>query len=125
MKKIVKKIVRYQCSICEKNHKTEIKAKKCESLPIEKQKFKKGLAVQSVTTRICWIHLKAMPGTISGKIIRIIGPMPPRKTYKFSRLDDRKTIHSHTMQYEVEYRCPVCNNKERACYSALELKRKK
>lgn len=123
MKKFVKKIILYQCSICKTKYSKASEAKKCETRILEEKKFKIGDLVENIEPRIC-CGMDDRPYKFKGKIVKIIGPLPPDEEYEIKWLGgDSKRLNSHVWQYEVEYICPRCKEKKSHRYYTPEIKK--
>ena len=123
MKKIVKKITLYQCPICKTKYSNASDAKKCEARILEEKKFKIGDPVTNIEPRQCWNRDKRQY-KFKGTIVQILGPLLPGEEYENKWLGgNSERLNSHVWQYEVEYICPRCQEKEMHRYYAPEIKK--
>ena len=109
MRKIVKKVVLWACSVCNTRYKNKSDAKTCEKKPVEEKKFKIGEQVTNfLEPRTCGSRGEYR---FKGKITKIFGPQPPDEEYWIKWLGGLPSLH--VFLYEVTYTCPKCGHKER------------
>lgn len=120
MRKIVKRVVSYRCGVCKTAHASAAKARACESMPVEKKKFKKGDLVRNIEPRTCSINRR--PYHFRARITQIVGPSPFDFEYEVKWLGGRG-LNQHVFQYEVVYICPHCGVEFSGLYYAPELKK--
>ncbi len=122
MEKTFIKTTGYRCIICKTVYNRRLKAKRCELKGIEKKLFKKDDSVCNKEQRVCGITEK--PYRFRGKIVKIIGPMPPDYEYETKWLGGKaERLNNHVYEYEVKFSCPHCGQKKRSRYYAPELER--
>lgn len=94
MKRIVRKVVTYQCSVCRTEYTNKKEATACEKIPIQKPQFKKGDTAWFTDVRTCCsgYYYPTM------KVVRIIGPAK----------SDHSELGGHLFIYRTRYRCPRC-----------------
>jgi rRNA maturation protein Nop10 len=120
MRKITKKITRYQCSICKTKYETASKAEKCENMPVEEPAFKIGDRVKAIEPRSC---TNGKSYTMRGIITKISKSKPPDEEYEIKWLGGKKErLSSHVREYIVKYTCPRCGEIRTHMYFAPELK---
>ncbi len=108
MKRIVRKQVLWECSVCKTAYPNKKDAAHCEKVPLEEKKFKIGDRVQNILPRRCQKRLEDY--TFSGRVVKIAGPRPH---YLGCR---------HVFDYMIEYVCPRCKITKEAFYEAWGLK---
>jgi len=109
----------WQCETCKTKYKDRGAAQKCEAKPVEQKLFKVGDTVRNaMEPRFCLVHRKYYRFT--GKIVKILGPKPPDEEYEIKWLSSRG-LHSHVFEYEVEFKCPYCQETRKELYYAPEL----
>ncbi|MDP3953932.1 MAG: hypothetical protein Q8Q06_00765 [bacterium] len=109
----------WQCETCKTKYRDRGSAQKCEAKPIEQKLFKIGDTVRNaIEPRHCQIHGKWYRFT--GKIIKILGPKPPDEEYEIKCLSSRG-LHNHVFEYQVEFKCPYCQETRKELYYAPEL----
>ena len=120
MRRKVKRTVLYVCDICHTEHTSQAAAKRCESMPVEEKRYRSGEFVCNIEPRFC--DKKQEPYEFTGKVAKIIGPMPFDYEYEAKWLSGRG-LNQHVFQYEVSYSCPSCGENKRARYYAPELRK--
>lgn len=123
MRKIVVKKEFFYCEICNTKYENPKKAGECEKRKIEKKEFKLGDWVRAKEDRMCMCRGNTEYICI-GRIVKIIGPLPPDFEYETKWLGGKpERLNNHVWQYEIGYRCPVCEEYKRARYYAPEIKK--
>lgn len=124
MKRIIKKIIQYQCSACKTIYPQADQAKACEERILEEKRFKVGDLVKNIEPRICTMGPRNKTYTFKGKVIKIIGPVPSDYEYEAKWLGGNpKRLNSHVFIYEIEYICPHCKEKRLVRYFAPEIEK--
>jgi len=108
--------IRYVCNVCGKKYRIKNMALRCEARPLEKVHFKLGDRVKGRSPRACGNTNK--PYHFEGVIIRIVGPiLSESDCFSGSREDLYLIRNGHVYMYEVEYKCPRCNEvRSDLCY---------
>lgn len=123
MKKVIEKIVWYQCSVCKTKYRKLSDARECEAKTLEEKKFKIGDQVTNIEPRLC-SRKNMRLYKFKGEIIKLIGPLCPDFEYEVKWLGgDSKRLDSHIWQYEVKYICPLCGRQKTTVYFTPELKK--
>ena len=120
MKRIVKKVVSYQCSICKTEYPAIREAKKCEGRFAERKIFRAGDKVKNIEPRACNKNHKQY--CFKGTVIKIHGPKPADYEYEAKWLGGKRT-NWHVFHYEVKFTCPMCKEERSELYYAPELLR--
>lgn len=121
MRKVVQRKTFYMCSVCRTKYPNKKEAARCEKRTCEKKSFSIGDTVRNIEPRTCWMNSEEY--IFSGKVVRILGPKPSDYEYEVKWLGGKaERINAHVFQYEVEFNCPHCKEKEQARYHAPELK---
>jgi len=122
MRKIVEKTTYWLCSVCGAKHRKKSDAQKCESMPVEEQKFKVGDRVtNSKEPRICSSTSGDSEYRFRGRISIVLGPLPPDEEYWIKWLGGFPK--AHVFYYGVKYECPKCERKKDAVYFGPELEK--
>ncbi len=118
MRKIVRKVVTFQCELCKTEYKTRTGAMRCESQPLEleEKKFKTGDRVRGREQHTCDHHRKEKNFLPNGRIIEINGPVPMDEEYSNKWLGG-ELLHCHVYEYLVEYKCPCGKVRQHQFYS--------
>ncbi len=120
-KKMLKKRVRWRCTVCKTTYDTKSDAIACTRLPVEPLQFKIGSKVR-VTEQ--WRCDDGQPYSVRGRIVKIIGPKPPDEKYASKWLLIKGHVSGrHTFVYEVKFACPHCRKPKKVRFYAIELVR--
>jgi hypothetical protein len=121
MRKIVKKVVLYRCSVCSTDYTNKRDAEKCELRTLEKKTLSIGDRVTNIEPRSCSMgHYK--PYVFKGRIVKIVGPMASDYEYEVKWLGGKR-INSHVFHFQVKFKCPHCKETREERYFAPELKK--
>lgn len=121
MKKIVKKVVYYQCQTCLTDYSKAAEARRCDRRITEKKLFSVGDRVRGL--KPCVKEKRQRQYEFQGKVVRIIGPQRADYEYEEKWLGAKlERLKSHVYQYEVEFHCPKCQEKNGDVFYAPELR---
>lgn len=125
MRKIIRQEVRYRCDICKTVHSSKSAATKCEKMPVEPKKFRRGDKVTNKVYRCCipFDTSKKSKYFFKGRIIKIRGSFYDSDMDCARRMSGcTDGINCHIFEYIVAYICPRCKHKKTALYHSWELK---
>lgn len=125
MKKIVKVIpertvVMYQCGKCKTKYRSFKRAQKCNLMPVEKKIFCVGDSVSCRRLNMCSRDMFGKSYRLKGMIVKILGPGLPDEDYNI-RLLQGKLRGLHVFQYEVDWKCKLCNEPQLGLFYGMEL----
>ncbi len=120
MRKIVRKVVTFQCGLCKTEYKTTREAKRCESQPLEEKKFKLGDRVKGREQHTCDHRRKEKNFLPNGRVIEINGPVLMDEEYSNKWLGG-ELLHCHVFEYLVGYDC-FCGKARQHKFYSPELK---
>ncbi|MEK7608328.1 MAG: hypothetical protein AAB495_02010 [Patescibacteria group bacterium] len=116
LKKIVQRIVWYQCEVCKTRHPSKKEALRCEKKPVEEKIFSLGDTVQ--LNRFVYCHNLQHPSQkfrAVGRIVRVRKPEPADEDYENRYLGGkRERKQSHVLSFEIKYKCPFCKKEKDA-----------
>lgn len=116
MRKIVRKIIVFQCGVCKTEYKTIREAMRCENQPLEEKQFKLGDRVKGHEQHTCDHRRKEKNFLPNGRVIEINGPVLMDEEYSNKWLGG-KLLHCHVYEYLVEYECPCGKVRQHKFYS--------
>lgn len=119
MRKIVRRVVEFQCDVCKTVYGSAKKAYNCERRVIEKKKFKKGDRVVGLEEHHC--SQKERNFIPRGVVKKISGLEPMDYEYSLKWLGGA-LLDSHVRQYLVIYKC-LCGENREHLYFSPELKK--
>ncbi len=121
MKRVVQIKKLYICSKCRTQYSSKKNASRCEKRIREEKFFCVGDMVQNIEPRTC--QLKNKNYIFSGKIIKILGPIPSDYEYEAKWLGGKsERLNAHVFVYQVKFLCPHCKKTKETRYYTPELK---
>ena len=116
MRKVVRKVVTFECKFCKTGYETIRAAMRCENQPLEEKKFKLGDRVGGREQHTCDHGRKEKYFLPNGRVIKINGPVLMDEEYSVKWLGG-ELLYYHVYEYLVEYDCPCGMVRQHQFYS--------